>query len=132
MLSPYTNTVTATGCHVSRNRCSFGGAVASLFAYQFPESVAKLGLLCPAVKTPILTETCLQVVGGQFEHLIPKDGPDLSNICHLLTNDYHKSLPCSDTIMQSMVNVNYAPHRRQLLRQREYHLALSAFNVPRT
>jgi hypothetical protein len=92
--------------------------VASLFAYHFPECVVKLGLLCPAVRTPILTEACLQVVDGQFEHLIPKDGVDLSNICHLLTNDYHKRFPCSDRIMQSMVNVNYAPRRQKLLRER--------------
>jgi hypothetical protein len=92
--------------------------VASVFAYEFPEIVAKLCLLCPAVKTPILTETCLEVIDGKYEHLIPKTGNELSNMCHLLTNDYHKWLPFSDKLMQSMVNVNFTTDRQELLKKR--------------
>lgn len=94
--------------------CSFGGAVAALFAHTYPELVQNLALLCPAIKTPILTETCQQLIQGKYELLIPKNGEEFTTMIKLLT---HKSMFFPYKIMQSYVNINFHLERQVLLKK---------------
>lgn len=94
--------------------CSFGGAVAGLFAYHYPELIHKLGLLCPAIKTPQETETYKQLINGNYEILIPKNGKQFVRMISLLAN---KRQPYPERIMQSFVNLNFTPERQDNLRK---------------
>jgi len=97
--------------------CSFGGALAGLYAFYYPEMIAKLGLLCPAVKTPILTDTCKELIGGNYDLLIPKNGKQFVKMIQLLAN---KRQPYPERIMQSWVNLNFTKERQAILKKRTY------------
>lgn len=94
--------------------CSFGGAIAALFTHYYPENVQNLALLCPAIKTPILTETCKKLMNGQFDLLIPENGEQFITMIGLLCN---KTQYYPQRIMQSFVNINFHPERQSLLKK---------------
>lgn len=94
--------------------CSFGGAVAALFAHNYPECVLNLALLCPAIVTPVRTETCSKVMSGHFTTLIPTNGEEFINMISLLTS---KTQYYPHRIMQSFVNINFTIERQSLLRK---------------
>lgn len=94
--------------------CSFGGSVAGIFAHTFPENVAKLGLLCPAVKSPILTDTCKQILNGDYITLIPHKGEDVIKMLNLLSA---KRAFYPVRIMDSFVELNYTSEKKELLKQ---------------
>jgi len=54
------------------------GAIAGLFAASYPECVQYLGLLSPAVKTPLLTKTCEKLINGKYNLLIPTTGEEFA------------------------------------------------------
>ena len=95
--------------------CSFGGAVAALFTAMYPECVENLALLCPAIKTPIITDTCQELLNGNYNLLIPENGDQFIRMISLLC---HKTQYYPHRIMQSFVNINFTPERQSLLKKR--------------
>jgi pimeloyl-ACP methyl ester carboxylesterase len=94
--------------------CSYGGAVAALFTFKYPECVRNLALLCPAIKTPIMTEACQRVMSGNYDLLIPETGEQFLNMIEQLS---HKTQYFPKRIMQSYVNINFHPERQSLLKK---------------
>ncbi len=101
--------------------CSFGGALAGLYSTAYPDSIVKLGLLCPAVKSPILTKTCKELLAGNYDLLIPKNGKQFVKMIRLLAN---KRQPYPERIMQSFVNLNFTKERQLILKKRMYFMIL--------
>lgn len=92
--------------------CSYGGAVAALFAHYYPECIQNLALLCPAIRTPTLTNACQKVMNGHFNLLIPNNGKEFTEMIELLCT---KTQYYPHRIMQSFVNINFHPERKNLL-----------------
>jgi hypothetical protein len=78
-------------------------------------------LLCPAVKTPILTKTCQDLFDGNYDILIPNTGEKFVSMIQLLT--YHKRFYPAK-LMQSFVNMNFDTKRQELLKQSNQFLLL--------
>lgn len=72
--------------------------------------------MCPAIKTPQETETYKQLINGNYEILIPKNGKQFVRMISLLAN---KRQPYPERIMQSFVNLNFTPERQDNLRKRK-------------
>lgn len=110
----------------SVNRCSFGGGVAGLFAHDHPECIAKLALLCPAIKSPTLTKTFMELINGNSDLLVPTNGTQFIRMIRLLTN---KPQPYPAAIMQSFVNLNFTKERQVNLKKREPSITLNLMNA---
>ena len=87
-----------------------------MFAHYYPECVFNLALLCPAIRTPILTETCSNLMNGHYKTLIPTNGQEFIRMISLLCN---KTQYYPKRIMQSFVNINFTPERQNLLKRRK-------------
>lgn len=105
--------------------CSFGGGVAGLFAHDYPECIAKLALLCPAIKSPTLTKTFTDLINGNSDLLIPTNGKQFVRMIRLLTN---KPQPYPTAIMQSFVNLNFTKERQANLKKLLENLVVDEFN----
>jgi hypothetical protein len=96
-----------------------GGAVASLFAHDYPDLVSNLALVCPAMKTPVLSEVHNKLMDGDYTSLIPQNGKQLANTLKLISVRFKvKYLPSK--IMDSYINLSYTPQKRQLLSKSNY------------
>ena len=99
--------------------CSYGGAVAGLFAHDYPEIIENLVLLCPAMKTPIPTNATKKLMDGDYTSLIPQNGKQLANTLKLISVRFKvKYLPSK--IMDSYINLSYTPQKRKLLSKSNY------------
>lgn len=96
--------------------CSFGGAVAGMYSHKYPKNIRLLALLCPAIPTPILTDTCQKVLKGQYELLIPSNGREFTNMIDLMC---FKRVWCPQKIMQSFVNINF--NKKKILLHKVMH-----------
>lgn len=105
--------------------CSFGGGVAGLFAHDYPECIAKLCLLCPAIKSPTLTKTFVELINGNSDLLVPTTGEQFVRMIGLLTN---KPQPYPAAIMQSFVNLNFTKERQANLKKLLKNLVVDEFN----
>jgi hypothetical protein len=70
-----------------------------------------LALLCPAIRTPIITELCQQVFDGNYNVLIPKNGSDFIAMIDLLC---FKTIRFPHKIMQAFVNINFSKRKNLL------------------
>ncbi len=98
--------------------CSYGGAVAGLFAHDYPEIIENLVLLCPAMKTPIPTNATKKLMDGDYSCLIPNSGSDLKNIALLVSNKSHSYPFFPKTIMNTFFDLHYPIEKRQLIQNR--------------
>lgn len=111
--------------HIYLIGCSFGGAVAGLYAHDYPKYVSKLGLLCPASKTPVLTETCKKLINGKYELLIPTNGKEFCQMIALLAC---KPQHVPERIMHSYVNLCFTPDKRTNLKKLLTSMVVKEFN----
>jgi abhydrolase domain-containing protein 6 len=91
--------------------CSFGGAVAAFFTHKYPKNVKLLALLCPAIRTPIITELCQKVLDKNLNILIPQNGDDFITMVNILC---FKTIRFPHKIMQAFVNLNYNKRKNLL------------------
>ena len=101
--------------------------MAGLFAHYYPEYIHKLALLCPAIKTPILTETCQELLAGNFDLLIPKNGKQFIKMIGLLCQ---KQQMYPSRIMQSFVNLNFTLERQHILKKRNLFISTLSLSKP--
>lgn len=88
--------------------CSLGGAVVSLFTHYYPENVDKLCLMCPAIRTPTLSNTCQELLKGNYKHLMPRNGKEFTEMVALLSS---KKTYYPEIIMQAWVDLNFTPKK---------------------
>lgn len=93
--------------------CSFGGGISALFCYYHSECIENLILMCPAVKTPILTKTCQDLFDGNYEILIPSTGAKFVSMIQLLT---YKQRYYPAKMMSAFVNLNFHEEKQEFLK----------------
>ena len=95
-----------------------GGAVAGLFAHDYPDIIQNLVLLCPAMKTPIPTTATKKLMEGDYSCLIPNSGNDLKNIALLVSNKSHSYPFFPKAIMNTVFDLHYPTEKRKLIQNR--------------
>jgi hypothetical protein len=73
--------------------------------------VKLLALLCPAIRTPIITELCQKVLDKNLNILIPQNGDDFITMVNILC---FKTIRFPHKIMQAFVNLNYNKRKNLL------------------
>ena len=98
------------------NRTSFGGGIAGLFTTVYPELIESLIAICPAMKTPIVTELSKRLMNGDYGALIPEDATQFTHLIELLTC---QKVPFPRIIMQSLLEASYPEKKKVFLRKRK-------------
>ena len=88
-----------------------------LFAYKYPEYLDRLALLCPAMKTPELSEAHQKILKNDYSNLIPLSGNHLIDIINYISNR-NQFMPMK--LMNSYFNIYYKKERRILLEKSRF------------
>ena len=98
------------------SRTSYGGAVAALFAFDYPHLVEKLVAICPVTRTPEQTPLYQRVFSGDYSVFAPETGKGLMQLLDALAN---KKVVIPEFIMNGAVKHYFNSERRSLIKTRK-------------